>query len=78
MERCKDESLIGLDDLTVHDHLVEDVVSLLDVVHDVQFAHVFEILVHGLDQVVDELQVGHLVLTNPNVTYSSRSRPMMK
>lgn len=62
VERGKDECFVGLYDLSVHDHLIKNVVSLLDVVHDVQFAHIFEVFVHRFHQVVDELQVSHLVL----------------
>jgi hypothetical protein len=36
--------------------------SLLDVVHDIQLAHILEVFIHRLHQVVDELQVSHLVL----------------
>jgi hypothetical protein len=74
----KDECLVGLHDLAVHDHLVEDVMCLFDVVHDVQLADVLEVFVHGLHQVVDELQIGHFVLNGGESTSSSRSRPMMK
>lgn len=64
IQRCQDEGLVGLHDLSVHDHLVEDVVGLLNIVHDIQLADVLEVLVHGLHQVVNELQVGHLVLSH--------------
>lgn len=78
VKRSQDQGLVGLYDLPVHDHLVQDVMRLLDVVHDVQLADVLEIFVHGLHEVVDELQVCHFVLYHKNSTSSSRSRPMMK
>lgn len=34
----------------------------LNVVHDVKLAHVLEILVHGLHQIVDEFQISHFIL----------------
>lgn len=67
IEGSKDEGLVGLDDLPVHDHLIQDVVGFLDVVHDVQLADVLEVFVHGLDQIVDKLQVGHLILSERSV-----------
>ena len=78
MQRGKYEGLISLNNLPVHDHLVQNIVGLLDVIHDVQLAHIFEIFIHGLNQIMNELQVGHLVLFKPIITYSSKSRPMMK
>jgi hypothetical protein len=49
------EGLIGLDYLTVHDHLVQHVVGLLDIIHDVQLANILEIFIQGLHQVMDKL-----------------------
>lgn len=72
------QRLVCLHYLPVADHFIEDVVRLLDVEHYVQLAHVLEVLVEGLHQVVDELQVRHLVLHRPFLTYSFKSSPMMK
>lgn len=70
VQRGKDQRLVGLHNLAVHDHLVEDVMRLLDVIHDVQFAHVLKVLIHCLNQIVDELEVGHFVLSGKGSTYS--------
>ena len=78
VERCEYECLIGLYDLSVHDHLVENVVCFFDVIHDIQLADVLKIFIEGLHQVVDELQVGHFVLRSGRGTSYSRSRPTMK
>lgn len=51
----QDEGLIRLDYLTVHDHLVQHVVGLLDIIHDVQLADILEIFIEGLHQVMDKL-----------------------
>lgn len=51
----QDEGLIRLDNLTVHDHLVQHVVGLLDIIHDVQLADILEIFIEGLHQVMDKL-----------------------
>lgn len=51
----QDEGLIRLDNLTVHDHLVQHVVGLLDIIHDVQLANILEIFIEGLHQVMDKL-----------------------
>ena len=32
------------------------------IIHDIQLTHIFEVLIHRLHQVVNELQVRHLVL----------------
>ena len=78
IQRGKDECFIGFDDLSIHDHLIKDVMSLLDIVHDVQLANVLEVFIHSLDQIVNEFEVGHFVLNQYESTYSSRSRPTMK
>jgi hypothetical protein len=78
VKRSKDESLVGLHYLPVHDHLVQYVMRLFDVIHDVQFTHVLEVLIHCLDQIVDKLEIGHLVLYREASTYYSRSSPTMK
>lgn len=62
MKRCKDQGLIGLDNLSVHDHLIQNIVSLLNIVHDVQLAHVLKIFIHCLHQVVNELQICHFIV----------------
>ena len=36
--------------------------SLLDVVHYIQLAHIFEVFIHRFYQIVDELQIGHFIL----------------
>lgn len=51
----KDESLIGFHNLSVHNHLIENVVSLFDIVHNIQFAYILEVLIHCLNQIVNEL-----------------------
>ena len=46
---------IRLHNMPIHDHFVENKVRLFDVEHNIEFAHVFEILIHSLDERVDEL-----------------------
>ena len=55
MKWGQDQCFVGFHDLSVHDHLIKNVMGLLDVVHDVQLTYILEVLVHRLDQVVDEL-----------------------
>lgn len=64
--------------MSITNHLIEDVVRFLNVKHDVQFTHILKVFVQGLDQIVDELKICHLILHQPIITYSSMSSPMIK
>ena len=52
---------VRINDITVHDHFVEQKVHLLQLVHDIQFANASGPLVHRLDQVVNEFQQSKLI-----------------
>ena len=62
LEAGQDQALVGLHDLAGEEHLVEDAVDLVKVEDQVQFAHVLEVRVQDLDEQVDRLQVGQLVV----------------
>ena len=61
VERVQHRRLVRLDDAAVEHHLVQDDVRLLQVEHDVELAHVLEVLVECLHQRVDELEQSQLV-----------------
>ena len=54
--------LVRLDNASVHDHLIENEVRLLQIEHDVKFANVFEISVKRLNKRMDEFEYGKFVL----------------
>ena len=61
-ERQQHLSPVSREHLTIRrDHFVDDKVGLFEIEHDVQFADILEILVHSLDQVVNELENTQLV-----------------
>ena len=53
---CQDIGLIGLNDAAIHDHLVQNEVRLLNIKHYVELAHIFEVLVQCLYQIVNEFE----------------------
>ena len=62
IEGRKHQSLVSFHNLSIHDHFIKNVMSFFDIVHDIKFADIFKILIHGFYQIVNKLQVGHLVL----------------
>lgn len=62
MQWSQYQCLISFHDLPIHDHLIEYIVRFFYIVHDVKLADIFKVLIHSLDQVMDKLQVGHLIL----------------
>lgn len=56
--------LRGLPNLARQEHLVHDTVHLVEVEHQVQLAHIVEVLVEHLDKVVDRLQVAQVVVVH--------------
>ena len=56
--------LAGLPYFTSQKHLVNDCVHLVEVEHQVEFAHVVEVLVQDLDEIVYGLQHGQVVVSN--------------
>lgn len=61
-ELGQDLLLGSLDDLAADDHLVDDGVDLVEVEDEVEFADIAEVLVEDLDEQLDELEVGELVV----------------
>lgn len=52
--------------------------SLLDIVHDVQFTYILKVFIHCFDQIMNELQIGHFVLSYLKCTSYYKSSPTMK
>jgi hypothetical protein len=59
-----DSVLAGLEDLASDQEFVEHAVDLIEIEHDVEFADVAEVLVEGLHEEVDELQVQQFVVVD--------------
>lgn len=56
--------LRSLPDLTRQEHLVHDGVNLVEVKHQIELAHIVEVLVQHLDKVVDRLQIAQVVVVH--------------
>ena len=85
--RVKYIRLIAFCNLSAHYHFVYYKVCLFDVEHNVELAHVFEVLIQCFDKVMDEFQETKLVLKEGKMiklelkvltTSSSLSTPMIK
>lgn len=69
-QRVVDEQLLQhfrltrLPDFTGQKHLIHDRVHLVEVEHEVQLAHVVEVLVQDLHKVVDRFQIRQIVVTH--------------
>jgi hypothetical protein len=57
-----DANFAGLHDFTADYHLVEDLVHLVEVENEIEFAHAAKVLVENLHEQVDEFEVGQLVV----------------
>lgn len=69
MKRCKNKGLVGFHNLTIHDHLVQDIMCFFYVIHDIKFTNILKILIHGLNKIMYKLQIRHLIFflkINPN------------
>lgn len=56
--------LTCLSNLSGQKHFIHDTVHLVEVEHEIQFAHVVEVLIQNLDEVVYSFQVGQIVITD--------------
>ena len=62
LERPIDDELACLHELTAHHHLIQDLVNLVEVEHQVQLTHWAKILVQHLHEQVDEFKHGQFVV----------------
>ena len=62
INRSQYVSLVGFHNESIHDHLIQQEMDLLELVHNVQFANGTSPLIHGFYKRVDELQHSHLIL----------------
>jgi hypothetical protein len=49
VQGCQNQCLVRLYDLPVHYHLVQNVVSFLNIVHYIQLANILKVFVHRLN-----------------------------
>ena len=64
----------GLHDFTADDHLVEDLVHLVEVEDEIEFAHAAKVLVQYLDEQVDEFKHGKFVVLSIYAQCEEKSR----
>lgn len=62
MKGCQDKSFIGFHYIAVHHHLVQNIMSFFNIIHNIQLANILKVFIHGLNKVMDELEIGHFVL----------------
>ena len=62
LDRFQDVCFVGLNNLTIHHHLLHYKMRLFEIEHNVQLAHVLKVFVQRLHQRVDKLQDSKLVL----------------
>ena len=48
VEWCQNKSLISLNNLSIHNHLIQNIMRLLDIVHNIQLTYILKILIHRL------------------------------
>ena len=66
--------LAALNDVAAHDHFLENEVRLVEVENQIQLAHVSEVFVENLDEVMDDVQHNQLVVFLLDAGYEIQRR----
>ena len=66
--------LAALDNVAAHDHFLENEVRLVEVENQIQLAHVSEVFVENLDEVMDDVQHNQLVVFLLDAGYKIQRR----
>ena len=70
--------LVGLNDVAADDHLFEDEVSLMEIEDEVELAHITEVLVEDLDEVMNNVEYNQFVVFLFYACYEVQRRIALK